>query len=104
MQLQRWVPALCVLALACAHLKDDEQTSAPLGSVAMVGFDQFETPTTREQYEVLRYVRDPIEPVNRGFFSFTRSAMQYVVRPVAIGWRYVFPRPVRAGIDNFAYN
>jgi phospholipid-binding lipoprotein MlaA len=75
-----------------------------MSSVAMVGFDEFETPTTREQYEVLRYVRDPIEPVNRGFFSFTRAAMEHVVRPVAIGWRYVFPRPVRAGIDHFAYN
>jgi ABC-type transporter lipoprotein component MlaA len=104
MLLQRFVPALCVLALGCAHLGDQEQTSASLGSVAMVGFDEFETPTTREQYEVLRYVRDPIEPANRGFFAVTRVAMQRVVRPVAIGWRYVFPRPVRAGIDNFAYN
>ena len=103
------VCAVCVLALlGCAHFDelgvDAEGTSASLGSVAMVGFDEFETPTTREQYEVLSYVRDPIEPVNRGFFGFTRVTMQHVVRPVAIAWRYVFPRPVRAGIDNFAYN
>ena len=103
MFLCRCIAALCVLALGCTHL-NDEETSAPLGSVAMVGFDEFETPMTREQYEVLRYVRDPIEPVNRGFFAVTRVAMERVVRPVALAWRYVFPGPVRSGIDNFAYN
>src|SRR5262245_46015654 len=91
-----------VLALAaCAHR---EESTAPLDSMAMVGFDEFETPLVREQYEILRYVRDPIEPVNRGSFKLTRVFMEKLVRPIALGWRFVFPRPVRAGVDNFAYN
>jgi ABC-type transporter lipoprotein component MlaA len=107
MHLSRCLAVVWVLALGCAHLAHEaerEETSSDISSVAMVGFDEFETPTTREQYEVLRYVRDPIEPVNRGFFAFTGVAMEHVVRPVAIGWRYVFPRPVRASVDRFAYN
>jgi hypothetical protein len=84
--MQRCLVVLGLLALGCAHLADEqEETSSPMSSVAMVGFDEFETPTTREQYEMLRYVRDPIEPVNRGFFASTRFAMEHVVRPVAIG-------------------
>ena len=82
MFLCRCIAAFCVLALGCTHL-NDEETSAPLGSVAMVGFDEFETPMTREQYEVLRYVRDPIEPVNRGFFAAysSRSATKMSCSP-----------------------
>ena len=102
--LRTFAPAVGVLALlGCAHL-EPEETSAPLASVSMVGFDEFETPSTREQYEVLRYVRDPIEPLNRASFSVTRAAMQHLVRPIAIAWRSVLPRPLRAGVDRFAYN
>jgi len=72
--------------------------------MAMVGFDEFETPLVREQYEMLRYVRDPIEPVNRVSFEVTRTFMEQLVRPVALGWRTVFPGQVREGLDNVSYN
>lgn len=47
---------------------------------------------------------DPIEGFNRGVFEFNRGADRYVIRPVAEGYRYVLPGPVRDGIRNVLRN
>ena len=48
--------------------------------------------------------RDPLEPMNRATYRFNDKADQYVMRPVAEGYRYVTPQPVRNGITNFFNN
>lgn len=48
--------------------------------------------------------RDPIEPVNRAVYRFNDKADQWVIKPVAEGYRAVTPVVVRSGVDNFFNN
>ncbi len=47
---------------------------------------------------------DPLEPVNRAFYSFNRGADRYVLKPIAKGYDAITPDPVRRGISNFFEN
>lgn len=49
-------------------------------------------------------VHDPIEPVNRAIFRFNMFADEWVLEPVARGYRYVAPQPVRRSVANFLGN
>jgi len=50
------------------------------------------------------YVADPIEPFNRAMFHFNDKLYFWVLKPVAKGYRTVFPRVIRTGIQNFFTN
>lgn len=47
---------------------------------------------------------DPLEPLNRAVFAFNRELDRFVLRPAAIGYRTVTPKPVRGVIGNFLSN
>jgi phospholipid-binding lipoprotein MlaA len=47
---------------------------------------------------------DPLEPVNRAVYSFNLTADRYVLRPVAVQYDKIVPRPVKTGISNFFDN
>jgi phospholipid-binding lipoprotein MlaA len=47
---------------------------------------------------------DPIEPTNRVFYVVNDGIDTYVLRPVAKGYRYVVPQPVRNGVHNVLSN
>lgn len=47
---------------------------------------------------------DPLEPVNRVVWDVNRTVDKYVLRPVAKGYVYITPSPVRAGVSNFFGN
>jgi phospholipid-binding lipoprotein MlaA len=47
---------------------------------------------------------DPIEGFNRGVFEFNRGLDTYFLRPVAEGYRFIFPSPVRTGVRNLLNN
>ena len=47
---------------------------------------------------------DPLEGWNRAVFSFNQKADEYVLTPVAKGYRTVTPVPVRKGVSNFFNN
>lgn len=47
---------------------------------------------------------DPFEPTNRVFYAFNDGLLTYVLTPVARGYNYVFPAPVRTGIHNVLNN
>ena len=49
-------------------------------------------------------VYDPLEKLNRGIFWFNDKAYFYVMKPVAKGWRWLAPEPLRLGIRNFFSN
>ena len=49
-------------------------------------------------------VYDPLETFNRGMFWFNDKAYFYVMKPVAKGWRWLAPEPLRLGIRNFFSN
>jgi phospholipid-binding lipoprotein MlaA len=47
---------------------------------------------------------DPFEPVNRAVFGFNMFADEWVLEPVARGYRAVAPAPVRRSVANFLNN
>lgn len=47
---------------------------------------------------------DPWEGFNRAVFSFNETLDKYLLKPVAEGYVYVTPSPVRTGIGNFFNN
>jgi phospholipid-binding lipoprotein MlaA len=49
-------------------------------------------------------VADPLEPVNRAIFGFNLFADEWVLEPVARGYRVVAPAPVRRSVANFLSN
>lgn len=48
--------------------------------------------------------RDPIEPFNRGVYSFNEALDRAVIKPVATAYKAVTPQPVRSGVGNFFAN
>ena len=48
--------------------------------------------------------RDPLEPINRAVFGFNEVFDDVLMKPVAKGYRAVFPELVRAGVTNFFSN
>ncbi len=47
---------------------------------------------------------DPVEPLNRTMYSVHQGLDEYLLRPVAVGYRAVVPTPVRMGLRNFLGN
>src|SRR6202451_1923848 len=47
---------------------------------------------------------DPIEPFNRGVWSFNVGLLSYVIQPAGQGYRFVMPKPMRQGISNAGRN
>jgi len=50
------------------------------------------------------HVRDPWEPFNRRIFVFNDTLDEYVLLPVARGYRRVMPDPAERGVSNFIAN
>jgi len=49
-------------------------------------------------------VYDPLENVNRGIYKFNTKLDDWVLRPLARGYRKVTPNPVEVGVGNFFNN
>lgn len=49
-------------------------------------------------------IADPLEPINRAFFVFNDKLYFWFLKPVATGYKYVAPEPIRVGVGNFFYN
>ena len=43
---------------------------------------------------------DSYEPFNRSMFAFNKFLMDYIVKPVGVGYTTIFPRPVITCLDN----
>ena len=50
------------------------------------------------------FVYDPYEHFNRNMFAVHESVDKAVIEPVARGYRFVTPQPVRTGLANFLHN
>ena len=47
---------------------------------------------------------DPLEPINRGIFSFNNTFDHYLFKPIAKGYDTVVPTPVKTGVSNVFQN
>jgi phospholipid-binding lipoprotein MlaA len=57
-----------------------------------------------EEEESASRIRDPLERFNRGVFAFNDFFYFRALKPVARGYRFITPEPVRIGVKNFFYN
>lgn len=65
-----------------------------IAAVALAGCASVQTPTPG----------DPLESWNRGVFKFNDTLDTYALKPVAKGYEYVVPNPVRRSVTNFFSN
>jgi phospholipid-binding lipoprotein MlaA len=49
-------------------------------------------------------IDDPLEPVNRAFYTFNDKLYFWFLKPAARGYRAVVPETARVGVRNFFYN
>ncbi|UCH74976.1 MAG: VacJ family lipoprotein [Rhodospirillales bacterium] len=61
-------------------------------------------PTDPEELAYFNELNDPLEPMNRAIFEFNQVVDRALLRPLAIGYRTVLPRGVRAAVRNFINN
>ncbi|MBE9606600.1 VacJ family lipoprotein [Acetobacteraceae bacterium H6797] len=47
---------------------------------------------------------DPLEPFNRAMYAVNNGIDTVILRPAALGYRYVVPQPVRTGVRNVLLN
>ena len=57
-----------------------------------------------DPFEVVQFLPDRIEGFNRGVLRVNRPIWDWFVMPIAKGWRFVFPHPVRESLERMAYN
>ena len=94
--------ALALLASGCATPPPARQVE--LSNNAVLGNDGLYAPPHGEAFSALIYTSDPIEPVNRFSLRLTKGLLDYVVQPLALGYRTVVPTPARAALGRFTHN
>jgi len=100
--------ALVGLALALA-LSGCATTAPPaaepeLSNTAVLGNDALYAPSHGEGFSMLVYTEDPLERVNRFSLRVTKGALDAIVAPIALGYRFAVPTPARAALGRASYN
>ena len=109
-QTLRWLVLLLLLALtACAGLSNSPQTKGVTSQPQdgrlpdpSVPFDPFDDEFS--DYDDMGLVADPLVGFNRAMFVFNDRLYFWVLKPVASGYRFVVPTPVRLSVKNFFFN
>lgn len=57
-----------------------------------------------EEEGSLQGIPDPLEELNRAFYSLNDKMYFYIFKPIGRGLRFIFPEPVRVAVRNFFYN
>jgi phospholipid-binding lipoprotein MlaA len=88
---------LAVLPAGCADLQTQHRDwSGYVGP----GAEYFQV----EDPPLPTFIDDPIQPFNRGLFAVNDWIMRWIVSPIGVGWRFVFPKPVRTHIGKAGKN
>jgi phospholipid-binding lipoprotein MlaA len=91
------------LAAACSTLKSPTaeatlKTEAPQATQGKTVAGPAATDELDDYAEVA--ASDPLEPLNRVMFKMNDCLYLVAFRPISKGYQFVFPKPVRKGIDN----
>jgi phospholipid-binding lipoprotein MlaA len=78
--------------------------AALLALLVLAGCATRPDPSDPEAVAEFRQNNDPAEPFNRTMYSVHEGIDRVVLRPVAVGYRAVVPRPVRTGVRNVLGN
>jgi len=117
----RWCVMLRALAMlivlltgsvATAGASEKDAPGTPVGGEAAVEvpsdpfdpFDQGGEDVFEDEDQVPQTVADPIEGFNRAMFTVNDKLYFWALKPVASGYRFVVPTPVRSSVKNFFYN
>lgn len=49
-------------------------------------------------------ISDPFEPMNRAFFALHQVVDHFIIRPAAVAYRRILPKPIRHGVANLISN
>lgn len=71
-----------------------KHTALALAAAALTGCASVQTPTPG----------DPLEGLNRTVFKFNDTVDTYALKPVAKGYQWAVPQPVRSSVTNFFSN
>ena len=82
----------------------ENNPAGPVDSMPFDPFDDEQDDPFDNADEAIETVADPIAGFNRAMFTFNDKLYFWVLKPTAIGYRYVVPTPVRVGLKNFFYN
>jgi len=95
--------ALMFFALAIGLFPTASRAGA--GGAGAMDYDSLDPdPFAGEAAGPVVKVRDPIEPVNRFFFTVNDRLYFWLIKPVAQGYEAVMPDPLEEGISNFFSN
>jgi phospholipid-binding lipoprotein MlaA len=87
-----------------AGMKAVPMTLAGLGALLLAGCATAPPSSDPEAVAEFNATNDPIEPFNRAVFDFNLALDDYVLSPVARGYRWLFPAYVRERVTNFMAN
>jgi len=108
-RLTRWsliVAVLFVLAAGAPPVQADEARTVA-ADADNVPYDPFETQPGDiygDEGQLLEMVADPFEGFNRAMFTLNDDLYFGLLKPIALGYRFVAPVPVRLSINNFFFN
>ncbi len=88
----------CLLGTSFTFAAENSQLMPDL-----LGGDDF-TEEWNEDFTGQAMLSDPLEPMNRFFFTFNDRLYNWILKPVADGYSRVFPHQVRIGFANFFTN
>ena len=100
------VAILLVLAAGAAWAQADVSPTTAV-EVDTVPYDPFEADPGQiygDEGQLLDMVADPIEGFNRAMFTLNNDLYFGLLKPIALGYRWVTPTPVRVSLDNFFFN
>jgi phospholipid-binding lipoprotein MlaA len=79
----------------------DQPFERPQGAATMqVAQNDADDDFAEWEQEITPEISDPLERVNRGVFWFNEQADRFVIKPVAKGYDWLLPRPVKRGVSN----
>jgi len=90
--------------LGCAATNGPPERLRASNQLRFLDVDELERSTHQETFAALHFIDDPIAPVNRFSLRITKPVIDWVVVPVAKGYRFVVPTPARLALDRASYN
>jgi hypothetical protein len=70
---------------------EGEDSSRELSNLSVIGIERLEAPTQRDNFSMMQYLPDPIEGFNRGSLAVSKPVIDWFVKPLAKGWRFITP-------------
>lgn len=92
------------LAIVACFAAPATATAQATSSDAVATAAAADSTTSETASDAIPGSNDPWEPFNRTMFDFNEGLDRWVIKPAAVGWDTVLPRPAQVSVDNFFDN